>query len=53
MIPECFAYWPPAVSVVAGILLALSTLLVNILANIISPINDSWFAKAAPSCLLS
>lgn len=39
-IPECFAYWHPVVSVVAAILLALSSLLVNVLANIISPIND-------------
>eukprot|EP00434_Breviolum_minutum_P024596 symbB.v1.2.021722.t2/scaffold1894.1/size98026/1 len=46
MIPECFAYWNPVVSVFSGLLLALSTLMVNVLANIISPIND--FMNLAP-----
>jgi len=29
MIPECFAYWNPVVSVFSGLLLALSTLMVT------------------------
>ncbi|CAJ1358924.1 unnamed protein product [Effrenium voratum] len=39
-IPDCFAHWPSMVSVLAGLVLAAATLLVNVLANIISPIND-------------
>ena len=39
-IPQCFAFWNTEFSLLAGFLLAASNLLVNILANIISPIND-------------
>lgn len=39
-IPELFAYWPPAVSLLASVVLAISIIVVNVLANILSPIND-------------
>jgi len=39
-IPDLFAYWPPAVSLLASIILAISVIVVNVLANILSPIND-------------
>eukprot|EP00441_Pelagodinium_beii_P045650 CAMPEP_0197623498 /NCGR_PEP_ID=MMETSP1338-20131121/3495_1 /TAXON_ID=43686 ORGANISM="Pelagodinium beii, Strain RCC1491" /NCGR_SAMPLE_ID=MMETSP1338 /ASSEMBLY_ACC=CAM_ASM_000754 /LENGTH=509 /DNA_ID=CAMNT_0043193487 /DNA_START=50 /DNA_END=1579 /DNA_ORIENTATION=- len=39
-VPQYFAYWPPAVSLLASAVLAVSILVVNVLANILSPIND-------------
>jgi len=39
-IPELFAFWSPAVSLLASVVLAISIIVVNVLANILSPIND-------------
>lgn len=39
-VPELFAYWSPAVSLLASVVLAISIIVVNVLANILSPIND-------------
>ena len=39
-LPDLFLYWDPVVAVIAAFLLAASTLMNNVLANIISPIND-------------
>ena len=39
-LPELFLYWDPVVAVIAALLLSVSTLMNNVLANIISPIND-------------
>ena len=39
-VPECFAFWDKGLGLLGGVLLAVSNLIVNLLANIISPIND-------------
>ena len=39
-LPDLFLYWDPVVAVIAALLLSVSTLMNNVLANIISPIND-------------
>lgn len=39
-ISELFAYWPPAVSLLASAVLSISIIVVNVLANVLSPIND-------------
>ena len=39
-LPDLFLYWDPVVAVIAALLLSASTLMNNVLANIISPIND-------------
>eukprot|EP00440_Ansanella_granifera_P039462 gb/GFBE01042810.1/.p1 GENE.gb/GFBE01042810.1/~~gb/GFBE01042810.1/.p1 ORF type:complete len:499 (+),score=82.02 gb/GFBE01042810.1/:1-1497(+) len=39
-IPQCFVHWSPALSWVGSMVVAFAILTVNILANILSPIND-------------
>ena len=39
-VPQYFATWPPLAAILAGCVLALSILAVNVLANLLSPMND-------------
>ncbi|CAE7287348.1 pucI [Symbiodinium natans] len=39
-LPTVFGYWHPVISALGAVVLAVGTLVVNLLANILSPIND-------------
>jgi len=45
-VPQYFSVWHPALALVGGVVLALSILVVNVIANLLSPMND--FLNIAP-----
>ena len=39
-VPQYFEHWPPAAALVGGVVLAAAILVVNVVANLLSPMND-------------